>query len=213
MAYFLQAQKPPSQLPEPRQILVVLDLNGTLLYRPNKRQPTKFIERPHAKDFMDYCLDTFTVAIWSSARPDNVNHMVAQLLTPEQRAKCVVVWARDKFGLDQADYDGRVQCYKRLSRIWADPEIQKSHPDADQGGRWDQSNTVLVDDSLEKARSEPCNLLEIPDFVGLAGEPPHVLPQVHDYLNNLCRQSDISQFVRQNRFMLDPSYKLQGDAD
>jgi len=81
------------------------------------------------------------------------------------------------------------------------------------GGRWDQSNTVLVDDSLEKGRSEPNNILQIPEFSGLENESSHVLPQVHDYLNSLCHQADVSKFMRRNPFTLDPEYALPGSHE
>ncbi|RSL87458.1 hypothetical protein CDV31_016248 [Fusarium ambrosium] len=206
--YMAQAHLEPHRLPQPRRILIVMDLNGTLLHRPNKRRPFHFVERPHAKAFLSYCLDTFHVAIWSSARPDNVNKMVDQLLTPEQRERCLLVWGRDTFGLCQADYDAKVQVYKRLTSVWSDLRIVAAHPAVETGGKWDQTNTILVDDSLEKARSEPFNLLQIPEFSGLSTENPNVLPQVHDYLNNLAHEADISRFVRQTPFKLDPTYTL-----
>jgi hypothetical protein len=210
-AYLAQAARQPLTLPQPRRILLVLDLNGTLLYRPIKRRPFHFVERPYASHFLGYCLDTFHVAIWSSARPDNVGKMVDQLLGSAQRARCVVVWARDKFGLSPANYDARVQCYKRLQHLWDDPAVRASHPDASHGGRWDQSNTVLVDDSPEKGRSEPFNILPIPEFSGVANETAEVLPQVHDYLNSLCWQADVSTYIRQTPFRLDPSYTLESE--
>ncbi|KAH7152465.1 HAD-like domain-containing protein [Dactylonectria estremocensis] len=206
--YISQALLKPQLLPQPRRILIVMDLNGTLLHRPNKRRPFHFVERPFARAFLSYCLDTFCVAIWSSARPENVSKMVDQLLTPEQRQRCLLVWARDKFGLSPTDYNTKVQVYKRLTGIWSDSRIMASHPAVHEGGRWDQTNTVLVDDSLEKARTEPFNLLQIPEFSGLETESPNVLPQVHDYLNSLSHQSDISRFMRQSSFKLDPQYLL-----
>ncbi|KPM35134.1 hypothetical protein AK830_g11429 [Neonectria ditissima] len=206
--YVAQALLKPHAIPEPRRILIVMDLNGTLLHRPNKRRPFHFVERPHARAFLSYCLDTFYVAIWSSARPENVSRMVAQLLTPDQVQRCLLVWARDQFGLSSTDYDSKVQVYKRLTSVWSNPRVMSSHPSAEQGGRWDQSNTVLVDDSREKARSEPFNLLQIPEFSGTATESPYVLPQVHDYLNALAHQADISRSIRKKPFRLDPSYTL-----
>ncbi|KAG5957089.1 hypothetical protein E4U57_002051 [Claviceps arundinis] len=188
--YLKQADFPPTMLSSPRRILVVLDLNGTLLFRPSRQNPTHFVQRPHAKTFLQYCLETYHVAIWSSAQPKNVKSMVTQLLTPAQREQCVVIWARDRLGLSVSDYGERVQVYKRLSGLWSDPEVMASHPNAVEGGRWDQTNTVLVDDSTEKGRSEPYNILAIPEFAGLQAEPANVLPQVHDYLNHLCYQSD-----------------------
>ena len=89
--------------------------------------------------------------------------------------------------------------------------MQNSHPGSDRGEKWDQSNTILVDDSIEKARSEPHNLLEIPEFVGMNQEMSEVLPQVHDYLNELCYQSDVSSYVKSRPFELNPDYKLVGE--
>lgn len=206
--YLAQSFAPPSTLPRPRRILVILDLNGTLLYRPTRRMPTKFVERPHARPFLGYCLDTFYLAVWSSARPENVRRMLDQILTEEQRRRCVVIWGRDRFGLSANDYNTRVQCYKRLTTLWNDAKVQASHPHAASGGRWDQSNTVLVDDSLEKGRSEPHNILTIPEFTGIQSDRVDVLPQVHDYLNLLCYQADISRYMRETPFKLDPSYQL-----
>lgn len=210
--YLAQSSAPPATLPQPRRILVILDLNGTLLFRPTRRQPTRFVERAHARTFMAYCLDTFYLAVWSSARPENVNHMLAQLLTDEQRRRCVVVWGRDRFGLCLDDYNTRVQCYKRLSTLWDNAAVQATHPAAARGARWDQSNTVLVDDSLEKGRSEPHNILQIPEFHADRPEPADVLPQVHDYLNLLCHQADVSRYMRRNPFALDPHYRLPASA-
>ncbi|RDA85068.1 hypothetical protein CP532_3106 [Ophiocordyceps camponoti-leonardi (nom. inval.)] len=206
--YIDQSMMPPVTLPSPRQILVILDLNGTVLYRPAHLRPASFVERPHARRFLSYCLDTFCLAIWSSARPENVDRMVGQLLTPEQRSRCVVAWGRDRLGLCAKDYAARVQCYKRLSVAWDDPVVQASHPLAALGAKWDQTNTVLVDDSREKGRSEPYNILAVPEFSGLENEASIVLPQVHDYLNTLCYQEDISCYMRQHPFQLRPDYTL-----
>ncbi|KXH24880.1 phosphoprotein phosphatase [Colletotrichum salicis] len=220
--YLQQASLLPTLVPTPRPILVVMDLNGTLLFRPNRRNAASFVERPHAKRFLQYCLDTFHVVVWSSAQPKNVQSMCDQLLlkgglgaanTQEDRAsyrrRVLAVWGRDKFGLSESDFKLRVQVYKRLEMVWAQANVQRAHPDAAYGGRWDQTNTVLVDDSLEKARSEPFNLLRIPEFFGDASEPGYVVPQVHDYLNQLCYQSDISAYMRTNPFRLNEEYRLE----
>ncbi|RDA95727.1 hypothetical protein CP533_1107 [Ophiocordyceps camponoti-saundersi (nom. inval.)] len=207
-AYIAQSLLPPATLSSPRQILVILDLNGTVLYRPAHLRPASFVERPHARRFLKYCLDTFRLAIWSSARPENVERMVSQLLTPEQRSRCVVAWGRDRLGLSASDYASRVQCYKRLSTAWNHPVVQASHPFALLGGRWGQSNTVLVDDSREKGRSEPYNILEVPEFSGPDNETCHVLPQVHDYLNALSYQEDISRYMRLQPFQIKSDHSL-----
>ncbi|KAK2069616.1 hypothetical protein P8C59_004176, partial [Phyllachora maydis] len=92
--------------------------------------------------------------------------------------------------------------YKRLSALWNCPDVAASYPaPPGRGGRWDQGNTVLVDDSPEKARSEPYNAITIPAFLG-GGEPERraVLPLVHDYLNTLACQVDVSRYMRMHPF-------------
>ncbi|RDL35124.1 Uncharacterized protein BP5553_07055 [Venustampulla echinocandica] len=191
-AYLQRAHTGIEALQVPKHLLVVIDLNGTILYRPNKSQPTRFVARPHAVRFLEYCIETFHVVIWSSARPENVQCLVDAIIPPQLKQKVLAVWARDKFDLTHKDYNLRVQCYKRLSKIWADPHISSTHPDFAMGARWDQTNTVLVDDSLEKGRSEPFNLIEIPEFFGDLNERGNILPQVHDYLNYLSMHSNVS---------------------
>ncbi|KAK0719991.1 HAD-like domain-containing protein, partial [Lasiosphaeris hirsuta] len=199
-AYTLRASFLPLPAPETRPLLVVIDLNGTLLYRPSRKAPSQFVERPHARTFVSYCLDTFYVVIWSSARPDNVRKMCKQLFTPEQLDRVLAIWGRDQFGLSAEDYNRRTQCYKRLTRLWADLAIAAAHP---QGLPWNQGNTVLIDDSPEKARSEPHNAITIPEFVGELNEQPEVLPLVHDYLNTLASRADVSTYIRAHPFRID----------
>lgn len=190
--YFRACLSGPSLLKQPQHLLVVIDLNGTLLYRPNKLNPTYFRMRPHAQTFLKYCVDTFTVVIWSSAKPANVNAMCNTILTPDIREKVAAIWGRDTFGLSQEDYNLRTQCYKRLSKIWDDRKIAGRHPGYYEGCRWDQTNTVLIDDSREKARTEPHNLIEAPEYFGDLHERDDILPQVHDYLNHLSMHSNVS---------------------
>ncbi|KAI4595001.1 hypothetical protein KJ359_007252 [Pestalotiopsis sp. 9143b] len=207
-AYIAQSAGAPSQLDVPRRILVVMDLNGTLLHRPNARKSSSFVERPYTRTFLQYCLQTFVVAIWSSAKPENVDRMVPQIVSDADRQRLVAVWGRDTLGLSVEDYNNRVQCYKRLERVWGDARVAASHPEAHLGKRWDQTNTVLIDDSKEKARSQPYNIIQLPGFEGDVNEAGYVLPQVHNYLNELAFQSDISSFIREKPFKFDPEFKL-----
>lgn len=188
---------------------MVIDLNGTLLYRPNPRTPTVFIERPYAKVFLRYCINTFRVVIWSSARPANVDRMVDRLIDPDLRRHVIAIWGRDRFNLTEDDYNARTMCYKRLTKLWADPQIAATHPEAAEGKGWSQSDTVLVDDSLEKARSEPYNLIPIPEFEGEVDESQvYILPQVHDYINACARQADVSAYIRSHPFRPVPGWSL-----
>ncbi|KAK1760951.1 hypothetical protein QBC47DRAFT_368681 [Echria macrotheca] len=203
-AYLARTALEPVSSPTFRPLLVVIDLNGTLLYRPNSRSaPVGFVERPHARRFLAYCIDTFHVVIWSSAQPQNVDKMCRQLLnnSPHTPSDLVAVWGRDRFGLTKEDFLRRTQCYKRLTSLWTDPTVAASHPSPN--GVWDQSNTVLIDDSAEKARSEPHNAITLPAFEGDMAETPQILPLVHDYLNALASQMDVSKYIRAHPFRVD----------
>ena len=108
--------------------------------------------------------------VWSSARPENVGLMCNFLFSPQQRASLVAEWGRDTLGLNPAQYNEKVQVYKRLGWVWANEEVQRlSCPGYVEGHRWGQGNTILVDDGLEKGRTEPWNLVEVPAFEGTKG--------------------------------------------
>lgn len=199
-AYLAASLEPLQPLKEAQHLLVVIDLNGTLLFRPNKRNPTEFIARPNSERFLRYCIETFTVVIWSSARPANVQLMCNQILKNDLRSKVVAIWARDKFNLTPLDFDMRTMCYKRLTSLWNDPDIASTHPGFQFGARWDHTNTVLVDDSPEKGRSEPFNLIAIPEFAGDRLEKGGILPQVHDYINTLSMHSNVAAYMKARPF-------------
>ncbi|SPN97231.1 uncharacterized protein DNG_00745 [Cephalotrichum gorgonifer] len=197
-AYLATSSLRPFPSPTPRPLLVIIDLNGTLIHRPSRRtNPTNFHARPHTAPFLNYVITTFTTMIWSSAKPENVRSVTDRLVDPSIRASLLAVWGRDTFGLTEKDYNDRVQCYKRLTKVWENGVVGASHP---MGEVWDQTNTVLIDDSFEKARSEPHNLIEIPEFSGNEGAEEDILPQVHTYLNTLSMQGDVSRYMRQNPF-------------
>ncbi|KAK5132480.1 hypothetical protein LTR08_009026 [Meristemomyces frigidus] len=197
-AYLKQAKENTLTLDQPRPLLVVLDLNGTLLYR-TKRGGSIFVARPRVSEFLHYLLTNHKVMVWSSARPGNVAPMCAQLFTEGQRLELVSVWARDKFKMSKEHYDKKVQVYKQLSWIWADHIVASSCVN---GREWSQENTVLIDDSVEKAASEPHNLIQIEDFEGTEQQmKTDVLGQVVGYLEKLKYERDVSAYMRCQPFV------------
>ncbi|KAI9818518.1 MAG: hypothetical protein M1827_000577 [Pycnora praestabilis] len=228
-AYLSQASHSPLKLPSPQPLLLILDLNGTLIHRPSRHTPSKFVSRPSVPSFLQYILTTHTVMIWSSARPHNVKALCSQLFTATQRQKLVAEWARDRLDLTQSQYDAKTQVHKRLEKVWADPSISKTHPTYSPtndgggggggggGGRWSQANTILLDDSALKAVGQPYNLVQIPEFTGSEEGSPEkemdVLGQVVAYLEEVKRWGDVSAFVRQGEFRVDGRWKWRWDGD
>lgn len=118
-------------------------------------------------------------------------------------------WARDTLDLTRREYVEKVQVYKRLDRVWASDDIQKYHRAYSSGGRWDQSNTVLIDDSTLKAAKQPFNLLEIPEYVRQDHEASErkssVLARVTAYLETLRQWDDVSCYIRSSKFEAETS--------
>lgn len=114
----------PSSQPTPK--LLVLDLNGALVYRskgtgPNRRS----YPRPFLHNFLAYLMaaepngapSPWDVLVWSSAQPHNVRAMVETTFgpwcdgqwnkrpaLPEGEKRLLDVWARDKMNLSVGDY-------------------------------------------------------------------------------------------------------------
>jgi hypothetical protein len=198
--YRSQASEEPTALDTPGDVLVILDLNGTVLYRPNKNAKT-MIARPYLKPFLRYLFQNFKVMVWSSAKPVNVKALVDQALDKELRSMLVATWARDTFGLSVANFSQNVQVYKNLRLIWSRDQIQQHHPQYAAGQRYGQHNTVLIDDSALKANAQPYNLLEIPEFEATPEQMQgDVLREVAGYLEVLRQQSDVSKFINKQPF-------------
>jgi hypothetical protein len=211
-SYLEQANLPPRRLSSPKKLLIVLDLNGTLLLRSNRG--SKYTPRPHVPEFLAYCLEHHVLIIWSSARPHNVTAMVAQLFTPEQHAKLVKIWSREHLRLGK-HFEAKVQVYKQLTWLWEDAEVQASFPNptdisfsVEDGWKeasptkWDQSNTVLLDDSVDKAASEPHNLVQVDEFTKETKfDDDDVLGRVVAYLEDLKWEADVSAAMRERPFI------------
>lgn len=161
---------------------------------------TSFTPRPHLEHFLQYALANHKVVIWSSAKPQNVYKMVNRLIPADQRHKVLQIWTRDHLRLGN-HYNQKVQVYKQLSWLWNDAGIQNSFKPEFGGYRWDQTNTVLIDDTIEKAASEPYNLLKIDEFsITEDTLKVDVLGQVAAFLERLCRYDNVSACMHEGPY-------------
>ncbi|KAJ5719642.1 hypothetical protein N7493_007220 [Penicillium malachiteum] len=188
--YMQQAQGEPQRCAK-RPLLIILDLNGTLICRKHRKYPPVFVERHGLTAFLDELCRNYSAMIWTSSKPQTLNAVAQKLFPPgKNKRQLVACWGRDKFGLTARQYNAKLQVYKELEKVWADPEIQATYPTKGAGPlraggkfakkkakakaaakrvfppgqRWDQTNTILIDDSKLKALSEPYNIFEIPEF-------------------------------------------------
>ncbi|PGH02684.1 hypothetical protein AJ79_07563 [Helicocarpus griseus UAMH5409] len=224
----------PTLLPAPQPLLIILDLNGTLIYRIGRR-PIRFKTRPGLHAFIDELCAKYTVMVWTSSQPPTVREVLEKTFSKEERERFVAVWARDTLGLNPRQYAEKVQVYKRLEKVWGDGGVRGRFPGNPNNvgnsacgggggkkkkkkkkakakakaandfnasldeGPWNQSNTLLIDDSALKALAQPYNIIEIPEFTNElpAAHEEKVLDTVLRQLRVLSRHRDVSCKVRE----------------
>lgn len=137
---------------------------------------------------------TTHLLIWSSAQPQNVDAMIKSMLHPQQAEQLVRCWGRDTL-VPHRFYNQKSPSVKDLEIVWdalrGDEEgrgerrvmaeerdreereaLQKEMQQQDEqdpkssSGPWGPHNTLLLDDSPEKARLQPYNHLLVPEFDG-----------------------------------------------
>ncbi len=151
-----------------RKRLLILDMNNLLVYRvfipsqaqeqpetlpynhlatvsPNGRFYTW--RRPGLDAFIDYCLANFDVAVWSSARRENVEHLIDMVFGKVKRNLLVFVWDQQKCDQISPHPDGvttdKPLFVKRIDNVWK------------HFGKYDKNNTILADDSKWKTMYNP----------------------------------------------------------
>ena len=204
--YMNSAMQIPVTFPTARKLLIILDLNGTLLLRTGHNRQTIFI-RPYTTSFIDYIFSNHTVMVYTSAVTQSAKYMLQTLLDPHHREQLAAVWTREKLDLTHEQYRNKVQVYKKLDQVWADKRIQAS---AESGYPWDQSNTILIDDSHLKAAAQPFNLLQIEEYTmadvpsSLSGtaertnafeKQRHIIQKIWNKLEVLKYQQDVSRLI------------------
>lgn len=108
--------------------------------------------RPHLDSFLDFLFDSFDVAVWSSAMQRNVTKLIDYAFGAERRN--MLVCELDQGSCPQEKHpDPKAKkplFLKPLSCVW------KAHP------QYNESNTLLIDDTPAKAGRNPLNLLYSP---------------------------------------------------
>ncbi|KIL60524.1 hypothetical protein M378DRAFT_14082 [Amanita muscaria Koide BX008] len=144
--------------------LVILDLNGTLLFRSQSQRGSSrtVYTRPYMPSFREYLFHSETrswldTMIWSSAQPHNVAIMV-QACFGSDKDKLIQIWARDRMKLDESSYNQKVQTIKDLDQVWQHSKTTSSLP------QHSVYSTVLFDDSMKKAVLQPYNHIALKEY-------------------------------------------------
>jgi hypothetical protein len=89
-------------------------------------------KRPDLDVFIKYCLENFTVAVWTSARRDNSDKLCAYVFSPKQRAQLLFEYNQEQCSGQWPDFK------KNLSTVW------------NQYSYYNEGNTLILDDSDDK---------------------------------------------------------------
>ncbi len=162
--------------------LLILDLDETLIYATDKPLSAHFdfcaagyyvTSRPHLESFLDFCFDTFAVAVWTSSSRGYANLVVPEIFDTPERLE--FVWARERctrqFFPEEQDFE-RVKSLKKLKA--------KGH---------DLARTIMVDNTPQKLIRNYGNLVRIDDFLGDPDD--RELQRLQLYLSDLATADNI----------------------
>ena len=168
--------------------LVILDLNGSLVFRKRRGVHGSFAARPGLPTFLSFLFSHFKVMVWSSATAKSVTSMVDGVFSKEQKQALVACWGRETLRLDAADFGNKVQTYKNLDWVWSDSAFKQ----------FSQKNTVIIDDSVEKLRQHPYNLIQVPEYKSV-DETDNALETVTMHLKKLLECEDVSCYIAKTK--------------
>ena len=208
--YLELAQKEPVTTSLPQVQLVILDLNGTMVNRDSSKRVTR---RPHLDAFVRFLLQNFRVMVWSSAQRRTVDKLITEF-PAGSRKSLDRIWSREDLRLSSLDFKRKVLTLKDLDfvwevaereriRAWKTPDqIKKKHARQKYAVRFDQTNTIMIDDSIHKTQLQPYNSIILPDYDEDArnGGVDRELLKVRDYLTRLLRQENVSAHMRTSPF-------------
>jgi NLI interacting factor-like phosphatase len=68
------------------------------------------------------------------------------------------------------------------------------------GEQYDAHNTILVDDSIEKAQEQPDNLVHVSTFDPDQSASDNELVHLMEYLTLLKQQNDVTMYIKRNPY-------------
>ncbi|CAL5374478.1 unnamed protein product [Camellia sinensis] len=194
-----------------RKKLLVLDVNGLLAdivsYVPFGYKPDAFIskkavfKRPFCDDFLQFCFERFNVGVWSSRTKRNVESVLDFLMG---KSKCNLLFCWDQFHCTDTGYNTvenreKPMLLKELKKLW-----EKDEPDLPwDRGVYNESNTLLLDDSPYKALRNPMHTAIFPHPYRYKDVRDNSLGRSGDlrgYLEGLASADNVQKYVQQNPF-------------
>ncbi|VFQ79567.1 unnamed protein product [Cuscuta campestris] len=195
-----------------RRKLLILDLNGLLAdiimpppkgFKPDASFMRRAVfKRPFCDDFLKFCFERFDLAIWSS-RSKRIIDRVVDYLLGDLKHKLLFCWDMSHATMTKfktlENKDKPLVC-KDLRKIW-----ETGYPALPwKKGDYDESNTLLLDDSPYKALLNPAHTTIFPhSYNFMDKDKDNSLGPGGDlrvFLEKLADAEHVQKFVEQHPF-------------
>ncbi|KAK9051442.1 hypothetical protein SSX86_028069 [Deinandra increscens subsp. villosa] len=197
--------------PHSRKKLLVLDVNGLLVdilanpdeaHKPDTIIGSKAVfKRPYCDEFLKFCFERFSVGIWTSRTRRNIKGVLDFLMRDTQH-QLLFCWDQSHCtgtGYNTIENTGKPLVLKELKKLW---EKQDRNLPWDRGV-YDESNTLLLDDSPYKALRNPPYTAIFPYSYSYSNAHDNGLGpngDLRNYLERLAASDNVQKFIEQNPF-------------
>ncbi|XP_014495016.1 uncharacterized protein LOC106756932 [Vigna radiata var. radiata] len=195
----------------PRKKLLVMNLNGLLMYRVHLRDLWKVsksrsrdrvygsflvFKRPFCEEFIKFCLERFEVGIWSSAKEHNMDGALAIAIGSIRK--------KISFVLDQTHCtDSGYKSLEKRTKPLFFKEFNKMWENVKKSGPFNVSNTLLIDDKPYKAFLNPDNTAIFPESYDVNDVTDRGLDprgELCSYLEAVADARDVPSYVKDHPF-------------
>ncbi|CAJ2669122.1 unnamed protein product [Trifolium pratense] len=191
--------------------LLVIDLNGLLadivFPPPNHAKPDAFVARkalftrPFYHEFLNFCFERFDVAVWSSRLKKNVD-IVIDYMMGDMKQKLIFCWDLShctETSFTTLENRHKPLVFKDLRKIWEkyDPNLPWEK------GYYNDSNTLLLDDSPYKALLNPPWNSIFPHTYSYENQKDNSLAlggDLRQYLDGLANAESMVKYVGEHPF-------------
>ncbi|GAB2270138.1 hypothetical protein Dimus_005046 [Dionaea muscipula] len=194
-----------------RKKLLILDLNGLLVdivvsfsekFTPDTTISGKGVfKRPFCDQFLKFCFERFDVGVWSSRTRKNVE-MVVSFLMGSCKEKLLFCWDQShctETGYYTIQNKNKPLVLKELKKLWS-----KQVPDLPwEMGDYNESNTLLLDDSPYKALRNPPYTAIFPypyEYQDIKDKSLGPGGNLRVYLERLVAADNVQAFVKEFPF-------------
>ncbi|KAL0377600.1 UNVERIFIED_CONTAM: hypothetical protein Sradi_3065500 [Sesamum radiatum] len=191
--------------------LLVLDVNGLLAHivmpAPKDCRGDVHIlgraifKRPFCDDFLKFCFQNFDVGVWSSRSKRIIDRVVEYLLgdLKDYLLFCWDMFHSTQTGFKTLENSHKPLVFKELRKIWETDD----HTLPWKKGDYNESNTLLLDDSPYKALLNPLHTAIFPNSYHYEDKNDNSLGPGGDlrvYLEGLLTSEDVRKYVEQHPF-------------